>query len=68
MAINGTIRKVVSDRGFGFIVGDDTKEYFFHRSGLEPTLDFDRLQGGEKVSFDTEMSDKGMRAVKVRAA
>ena len=51
---NGTIKKVVSDRGFGFIAAEDGKEYFFHRSGLTPSLDFDRLAGGERVSFEIE--------------
>ena len=44
----GTIKKVISDRGFGFIAADDEKEYFFHRGGLDSTLDFDRLVGGER--------------------
>ena len=44
----GTIKKVVADRGFGFITAEDAKEYFFHRGGLESSLDFDRLVGGEK--------------------
>ncbi len=65
---NGTIKKIVSDRGFGFIAAEDGKEYFFHRTGLEPSVDFDRLGGGERVSFEVEASPKGPRAVKVRAA
>jgi cold shock protein len=60
----GTIKKVVADRGFGFIEGEDGKEYFFHRSGTEG--DFDRLQGGEKVTFQVEASPKGPRAAKVQ--
>ena len=55
----GTIKKVVADRGFGFIVADDAKEYFFHRSGVETSLDFDRLVGGERVEFEIEASPKG---------
>jgi len=61
---NGTIKKLVSDRGFGFIAAEDGKEYFFHRSGTEG--DFDRLQGGEKVTFQVEASPKGPRAAKVQ--
>jgi cold shock protein len=64
----GTIKKVVADRGFGFIAAEDEKEYFFHRGGLDTSLDFDRLQGGEKVEFDVEQSPKGPRAAHVRAA
>jgi CspA family cold shock protein len=61
----GTIKKVVSDRGFGFIAAEDAKEYFFHRGGLDSSLDFDRLTGGERVEFEIEQSPKGPRAVKV---
>jgi cold shock protein len=64
----GTIKKVVSDRGFGFITAEDGKEYFFHRNSLDMSLDFDRLNGGEKVEFDIEQSPKGPRAASVKAA
>jgi CspA family cold shock protein len=64
----GTIKKVVSDRGFGFIAAEDGKEYFFHRNGLTSSLDFDRLAGGEKVQFDVEASPKGPRATNVQSA
>ena len=60
----GTIKKLVADRGFGFIAADDGKEYFFHRSSTEGN--FDRLQGGEKVDFEIEASPKGPRAKSVR--
>ena len=64
----GTIKKVVSERGFGFISGEDGKEYFFHRDGLTSSLNFDRLAGGEKVEFEIEQSPKGPRAARVHAA
>ena len=64
----GTVKKVVADRGFGFITADDTKDYFFHRNALDSSLDFDRLNGGEKVEFEIEQSPKGARANKVRSA
>jgi cold shock protein len=59
---NGTIKKVVSDRGFGFIASEDGTEYFFHRSAVDV---FDSLQGGERVTFEVESSPKGPRAAKV---
>ena len=64
----GTIKKVVSDRGFGFITAEDAKEYFFHRDGLDSSLNFDRLTGGERVTFEIEQGPKGPRASKVSAA
>ena len=68
MTTNGSIKKIVADRGFGFISADDEKEYFFHRDGLDSTLSFDRLNGGEKVEFVFEQSPKGPRAARVHAA
>jgi len=68
MASTGTIKKVVSERGFGFIGADDGKEYFFHRDGLDTAVNFDSLRGGEKVTFDIEASQKGPRAQRVRLA
>ena len=64
----GTLKKVVSERGFGFIAAEDGKEYFFHRTGLDATLDFDQLVGGEKVDFQVESSPKGPRATRIRRA
>src|SRR5713226_8650313 len=60
---NGTIKKLVSDRGFGFIAAEDGKEYFFHRDAVD---NFDSLNGGEKVTFEVEPSPKGPRAKQVR--
>jgi CspA family cold shock protein len=64
--LSGTIKKLVPDRGFGFIAAEDGKEYFFHRSGT--SADFDSLMGGERVSFEVEASPKGPRAGKVQLA
>jgi CspA family cold shock protein len=64
----GIVKKVVADRGFGFITAEDAKEYFFHRGALDSSLDFDRLTGGERVVFEVEASPKGPRASQVRSA
>ena len=68
LVTTGTVKKIVADRGFGFITAEDAKEYFFHRGALDPSLDFDRLTGGEKVQFEIEQSPKGPRASRVQAA
>jgi cold shock protein len=64
----GTIKKLVSDRGFGFIAAEDGREYFFHRTGLDPSINFDSLAGGERVSFEIEPSQKGPRANRIKLA
>ena len=65
----GTVKKVVSDRGFGFITADDDgKDYFFHRSAVAASLDFDRLAGGERVKFEIQQDPKGARANNVEPA
>jgi CspA family cold shock protein len=62
---SGTIKRIVREKGFGFIRGDRGDEYFFHRSGIEG--DFDRLSEGQAVTFEEEPSQKGLRAGHVRA-
>jgi CspA family cold shock protein len=64
----GTIKKLVSDRGFGFVAAEDGKEYFFHRTGLDSSVNFDSLAGGERVSFEIEASQKGPRANRIKLA
>ncbi len=47
----GTIKKLVSERGFGFIAEDGNGEIFFHRSQVAGDR-FDSLREGEKVTFE----------------
>jgi CspA family cold shock protein len=63
----GKIKKLVRERGFGFISDTDGKEVFFHQTGLVE-LKFDALNEEQEVEFDIENSPKGPRAVNVRAA
>ena len=60
----GTIKRLVRDRGFGFIRDDGGQEWFFHRSSVEGS--FDQLNEGQRVSFEEEPSAKGPRAGNVR--
>lgn len=64
---NGTVKRVQSDRGFGFIAAENGEEYFFHRSAVEPSLNFDSMTEGDSVTFEIEKSDKGPRANRVAA-
>jgi len=44
--------EVASERGFGFIEAPDGKEYFFHRRGMDASVNLDSLMGSEKVIFE----------------
>src|SRR6476620_384278 len=63
----GTVKKIVADRGFGFITAEGGKEYFFHRDALGSSLTFARLTEATQVQFEIETSPKGPRAAQVRA-
>jgi CspA family cold shock protein len=63
--MQGTIKRVIRDRGFGFIRTSDGQEVFFHRSSLQQ-LSFDGLKEGETVECEVEQGEKGPRAANVR--
>ncbi|MFA5090105.1 MAG: cold shock domain-containing protein [Candidatus Omnitrophota bacterium] len=60
----GKIKKLVRERGFGFIDDTDGREVFFHQSSLLD-VKFDALLDGQKVEFEVETSEKGPRAINV---
>jgi len=63
----GTIKKVVRDKGFGFIVPDDgSDDVFFHRSKLAPKVVFEDLREGDAVEFQVTKGEKGPQALDVK--
>ena len=66
-SMSGTIKRLVSDKGFGFILAGDGNEYFFHSSACSGVR-FDELREGQTVTFDRGEGPKGPRGENVRAA
>jgi CspA family cold shock protein len=64
-ALNGTIKRLVSDKGFGFIAAGDGNEYFFHNSACAG-VHFDDLREDQSVTFEKGQGPKGPRAENVR--
>lgn len=64
--MNGVI-KVVKDN-FGFILGEDGKDYFFHAGAMDIStgIQLGDLEEGLKVDFREYMSAKGPRATNIR--
>ena len=64
----GTVKWFSDEKGFGFITPDEgSKDLFVHQTAIVGN-GFRSLQEGAKVTFETEASDKGPRAVDVRAS
>jgi cold shock protein len=66
-SMNGSVKRLVSDKGFGFIAAEDGNEYFFHQSACSG-VSFDELREGQSVSFEKGQGPKGPRAENVRLA
>ena len=61
--MEGTVKFFNRKKGFGFINGDDGKDYFVHFSGLsEGTF----LRDNDKVSFEAVEGERGLKAEKVK--
>jgi len=63
----GTIRRLLEQRGFGFIQSDDGRSVFFHRSEVLH-VPFSELQEGQVVDFVVEETPQGPKARRVRVA
>ena len=63
--VEGTVKFFNSMKHFGFIAGDDGKEYFVHQSGLKAGT---TIGEGDKVSFNVVQGDKGLKAEQVEKA
>ncbi len=60
----GTIKKLIADKGFGFI-GGERGDLFFHHSAVQGTS-IEALRVGQTVRYDVGQGPKGPRAENVR--
>ena len=63
----GKVKKLVPDRGFGFIEGDRNDDLFFHHSAVEGVM-LEDLREGMVVNYEIGRGPKGARAEKVQVA
>ncbi len=65
---SGKIKKLVQDKGFGFIQSDGGEDVFFHHS-IVAERGFDHLMEGQQVEYTVEQGQsqkgKGPRAASV---
>lgn len=60
--MNGTIKFYNFKKRFGFISGEDGKDYFVHETGI---IDKNGVKDGVSVTFEVEDGEKGPKAVNV---
>ena len=60
--MKGKVKFFNESKGFGFIAGEDGKEYFVHSTGLNPGVS---IAKDDSVTFEIEQGDKGPKASKV---
>ena len=61
--MKGKVKFFNEKNGFGFIAGEDGKDYFVHKSELEEGL---VLSENDSVDFDVRTGDRGLKAVNVK--
>jgi CspA family cold shock protein len=64
----GTVKWFSNEKGFGFITPDDgSQDLFVHQSAILGE-GYRSLTEGAKVTYESEVGDKGPRATNVQAA
>ena len=61
----GKVKRLVSDRGFGFIEDGRGDDLFFHHSAVEGAT-IEELREGQVVDYEVGRGPKGPRAESVR--
>jgi CspA family cold shock protein len=63
----GTIKRLITDRGYGFIQTEEKGDIFFHFTDLQG-VSFNSLTEGQQVEFEIMTTSRGPKAVSVRLA
>ncbi|MFH1442635.1 MAG: cold shock domain-containing protein [Candidatus Micrarchaeota archaeon] len=61
--MKGKVKMFNTDRGFGFITGDDGKDVYVHTSAIEGGA---ALAIGDEVEYEVETTERGLRAKNVK--
>ncbi len=61
--MKGKIKMFNSERGFGFITGDDGKDVYVNVAAIEGNA---VLAAGDAVEYEVESNERGLRAKNVK--
>lgn len=66
--VSGVIKKMVAEKGYGFITPDNKgKDVFFHARDCRG-VDWNSLKEGDRVEFEVVEAEKGLKAVNIMEA
>ncbi len=60
--MEGKVKFFNEMKEFGFITGDDNKDYFVHKSSIKEDI---KLKENDLVVFDVETGTRGLKAINV---
>jgi CspA family cold shock protein len=60
--MEGTFKWYNSQKGYGFITGEDSKDYFVHHSALPEGQENIREEDKIKVTFEVKETQRGTQA------
>lgn len=65
--MKGKVKWFNSNKGYGFIITDDNKEFFVHWKSIvsKSPNELKVLEQNEKVEFDLLQTDKGVQAINI---
>ena len=61
--MNGKVKWFNQRKGYGFIIGEDEKEIFIHKTEV-PNGTY--LNEGDTVEYDIKKTEKGLEATKIK--
>ena len=61
--MNGKVKWFNQRKGYGFIIGEDGKEVFFHKNEISIGTS---LNEGDPVEYDIKKTEKGLEAIKIQ--
>lgn len=64
--MTGIIKTFLPEKQYGFIKGDDGKDYFFHQSDLKDRSSINKVCDGLSVAFEQKATPKGYSAIEIK--